>query len=183
MNKKPSKFSPEVRERAVRLVREQRDEHPSLWAAVESIAGMIGCSPQTLHEWIKRDQIDQGERAGVTTDERERLKALERENKEGTAEGQRNPEAGECVFRPSGARPPVEILKAFIDQHRNTFGVEPICKVLRIAPSGYRRMLRRFVIRQSYAPGRSEMRSSARKSAGFGRPICRSTAQSKSGSR
>jgi transposase len=82
MNKKPSKFSPEVRERAVRLVREQRNEHPSLWAAVESIAAMIGCTPQTLHEWVERDQIDQGERAGVTTDERERLKALERENTE-----------------------------------------------------------------------------------------------------
>ena len=82
MNKKPSKFSPEVRERAVRLVREQRNEHPSLWAAVEAIAAMIGCAPQTLHEWGKRDQVDQGERAGVTTDERERLKALERENKE-----------------------------------------------------------------------------------------------------
>ena len=70
MNTKPNKFSPEVRERAVRLVREQRNEHPSLWAAVESIAGMIGCTPQTRHEWVKRDQIDQGERAGVTTDER-----------------------------------------------------------------------------------------------------------------
>lgn len=58
MNKKPSKFSPEVRERAVRLVREQRNEHPSLWAAAESIAAMIGCTPQTLHEWVKRDQID-----------------------------------------------------------------------------------------------------------------------------
>ena len=75
-------ISPEVRERAVRLVREQRNEHPSLWAAVESIAGMIGCTPQTLNEWVKRDQVDQGERAGVTTDERERIKALERENKE-----------------------------------------------------------------------------------------------------
>jgi len=82
MNKKPSKFSPEVRERAVRLVREQRSEHPSLWAAVESIAAMIGCTPQTPHEWVKREQIDQGERAGVSTDERERLNALERENKE-----------------------------------------------------------------------------------------------------
>jgi transposase-like protein len=82
MNKKPNKFSPEVRERAVRLVREQRNEHPSLWAAVESIAGMIGCTPQTLHEWVKRDQVDQGERAGMTTDDRERIKALERENKE-----------------------------------------------------------------------------------------------------
>jgi transposase len=82
MNKKVTKFSPEVRERAVRLVREQRSEHPSMWATVESIAPMIGCTPQTLHEWVKRDQVDHGERDGVTTDERERLKALEREVKE-----------------------------------------------------------------------------------------------------
>jgi transposase-like protein len=53
-----------------------------MWAAVESIAPMIGCTPQTLHEWIKRDQVEPGERDGVTTDERERLKALEREVKE-----------------------------------------------------------------------------------------------------
>ncbi|CAE6840976.1 Insertion element IS6110 uncharacterized 12.0 kDa protein [Paraburkholderia aspalathi] len=78
MNKKVTKFSPEVRERAVRLVR----EHPSMWAAVESIAPMIGCTPQTLHERVKRDQVDHGERDGVTTDERERLTALEREVKE-----------------------------------------------------------------------------------------------------
>lgn len=65
MNKKATKFSPEVRERAVRLVREQRSEHPSMWAAVESIAPMIGCTPQTLHEWVKRDQVDHGEREGV----------------------------------------------------------------------------------------------------------------------
>jgi transposase-like protein len=82
MNKKVTKFSAEVRERAVRLVREQRSEHPSMWAAVESIAPMIGCTPQTLHEWVKRDQVDHGERDGVTSDERERLKALEREVKE-----------------------------------------------------------------------------------------------------
>ena len=82
MNKKVTKFSPEVRERAVRLVREQRSEHPSMWAAIESIAPMIGCTPQTLHDWVKRDQIDAGEREGVTTDERECLKALEREVKE-----------------------------------------------------------------------------------------------------
>lgn len=81
MNKKVTKFSPEVRERAVRLVREPRSEHPSMWAAVESIAPMIGCTPQTLHEWVKRDQVDHGERDG-TTDERERLKALKREVKE-----------------------------------------------------------------------------------------------------
>ncbi len=79
---KQTKFSPEVRERAVRLVQEQRSEHPSLWAAVESIAPMIGCTSQTLLGWVKQEQVENGERDGVTTSERERLKALEREVKE-----------------------------------------------------------------------------------------------------
>jgi transposase len=82
MNKKPSKFSPEIKDRAVRLVREQRNEHSSLWSAVESIAPMIGCTPQTLLDWVKRAEIDSGERDGVSTVERERIKALEREIKE-----------------------------------------------------------------------------------------------------
>ena len=82
MNKKQTKFSPEVRERAVRLVREQRSEHPSMWAAIETIAPMIGCTAQTLLDWVKRDEIDRGVRDGVSTDERERIKALEREVKE-----------------------------------------------------------------------------------------------------
>ena len=77
---KANKFSPEVRERAVRLVQENRGDYPSLWAAVESIAPKIGCVPQTLHEWVKRAEIDAGQRDGLTTSERERLKALEREN-------------------------------------------------------------------------------------------------------
>ncbi|OSO85114.1 hypothetical protein BOC56_09440 [Burkholderia pseudomallei] len=82
MRKKATKFSPEVRERAVRLVREQRSEHPSMWAAAESIAPMIGCTPQTLLDWVKREEIDREERDGVSTAERERIKALEREVKE-----------------------------------------------------------------------------------------------------
>ena len=82
-SKKPTpQYSPEVRERAVRMVQEHRGEYPSLWAAVESIAPKIGCVPQTLHEWVKKHEIDTGLRDGVTTDERERLKALEREVKE-----------------------------------------------------------------------------------------------------
>lgn len=81
MNKK-SKFSPEVRERAVRLVREQRGEHSSMWAAVESIAPMIGCSSATLLGWVQREEVDSGEREGVTSIERERVKTLEREVKE-----------------------------------------------------------------------------------------------------
>ena len=79
---KSSKFSPEVKERAVRLVQEHRGEYPSLWAAVESIAPKIGCVPQTLLEWVKRAEIDVGERPGTTTAEAQRMKDLERENKE-----------------------------------------------------------------------------------------------------
>lgn len=79
---KSNKFSPEVRERAVRMVQEHRGEYPSLWAAVESIAPKIGCTAQTLNEWVKRHEIDSGARDGMTTADMERLKALERENKE-----------------------------------------------------------------------------------------------------
>ena len=79
---KSNKFSPEVRERAVRMVHEQRREYPSLWAAVESIAPKIGCVPQTLLEWVKRQEVDAGVRAGVTTNEAQRVKDLEREVKE-----------------------------------------------------------------------------------------------------
>ena len=80
--KKSSKFSPEVRERAVRMVREHRDQYSSLWAAVESIAPKIGCVAQTLLEWVKQDEVDNGARAGVTTAEAQRVKELEREVKE-----------------------------------------------------------------------------------------------------
>jgi transposase len=80
--RKSTKFSPEVRERAVRMVQEHRGEYPSLWATIESISAKIGCVPQTLNEWVKKSEIDSGAREGVTSDERERIKALERENKE-----------------------------------------------------------------------------------------------------
>jgi transposase-like protein len=76
------KFTPEVRERAVRMVIEHRGEHASQWAAIVSIAAKIGCTAQTLHNWVARADRDQGRRAGSTTEERERIKALERENRE-----------------------------------------------------------------------------------------------------
>lgn len=79
---KTSKFSPEVRERAVRLVQEHRGDYPSLWAAVESIAPKIGCVPHTLLEWVKREEVDTATPDRLTSGERERLKQLERENKE-----------------------------------------------------------------------------------------------------
>jgi transposase-like protein len=79
---KTKKFSPEVRERAVRMVLEHRGEYPSLWAAVESMAAKIGCVPQTLLSWVQRHEIDTGQRQGVTTAEAKRVKELERENRE-----------------------------------------------------------------------------------------------------
>ena len=79
---KSNKFSPEVRERAVRMVQEHRGEYASLWSAVQSIASKIGCVPQTLLDWIKRAEVDSGVREGVTTSEAQRVKDLEREVKE-----------------------------------------------------------------------------------------------------
>jgi transposase-like protein len=79
---KSNKFSPEVRERAVRMVQEHRGEYPSLWGDIESIAPKIGCVPQTLSEWVKRAEVDAGVREGVTTSEARRVKELEREVRE-----------------------------------------------------------------------------------------------------
>jgi transposase-like protein len=79
---KLKKFSPEVRERAVRMVQEHRGEYPSLWAAIESIAPKIGCVAQTLLDWVKQSEGDTGARAGVSTGEAKRIKDLEREVKE-----------------------------------------------------------------------------------------------------
>jgi len=83
MSKQTSnKFSPEVRSRAVRLVLDHEHEHPSRWTAIVSIATKIGCTPQTLLDWVKKAEVDSGKRAGVPSDMAEKLKALERENRE-----------------------------------------------------------------------------------------------------
>jgi transposase-like protein len=82
MSKTTNKFSPEVRERAVRLVLDNEHEHPSRWAAIESIAGKIGCVPQTLLEWVKKAEINAGKRPGVPSEMADRMKALEREVRE-----------------------------------------------------------------------------------------------------
>lgn len=79
---RPSRYSPEVRERAVRMVQEHRGEHSSQWAAIRSIAEKLGCTPETLRRWVLQAERDTGTRAGLTTDERQRLKEQEREIRE-----------------------------------------------------------------------------------------------------
>jgi transposase len=79
---RPSRYSPEVRERAVRMVLEHQGEHDSQWAAISSIAAKIGCTAETLRKWVRQAERDAGKRAGLSTGERERLKELEREVRE-----------------------------------------------------------------------------------------------------
>ena len=76
------RYSPEVRERAVRMVLEQQKDHTSQWATIQSIASKIGCTAETLRRWVRQQERNQGDRAGMTTDEKDRLKQLERENRE-----------------------------------------------------------------------------------------------------
>jgi len=82
MRKTPNKFSPEVRERAERMFLDHQGDYPSRWSALLSISGKIGCTAQTLNEWGKKTEVDNGQRAGVPSDMSEKLKKLERENRE-----------------------------------------------------------------------------------------------------
>ena len=131
-----SKYSPELRERAVRMVFDHVHEYPSQWATMRSVAEKLGCTVEALRRWVRQAERDEGRRPGLTTDERAELKRLERENFE-LQTRERDSEEGVCVFRPGGARPPSEVMVGFVDDHRDRFGVEPICAVLPIAPSTY----------------------------------------------
>lgn len=96
------------------------------------MAAKIGCSAQTLHEWVKKTEVDRGVWAGVPADVAEKLRAMERENRELSQANEILPQSV-GTFCDGGARPPVQKLIAFIDDHRAVYGVEPICRVLPIA--------------------------------------------------
>ena len=138
MRKSP-KFSPEVVERAVRMVFDAKDQYPPQWAAIESIAGKIGRTGETLRRWVRQGERDSDVPAGSTAAEQQRIKELEREVGARAAQDQRDPEAGQRVFCPGGARPPSQEVNAFIDEHHARLGVEPICRALQVAPSAYHR--------------------------------------------
>ncbi|MND36014.1 Transposase [compost metagenome] len=136
MSKTADKFSPEVRVRAVRMVLDHQGEYCSRWAAVSFIAAKIGCAAQTLNEWVKKAEVDDGSRTGLPADVADKMKALKRENLEFC-------QANEILHKETAYlaiaefdRPPQTMI-SFIDEHRGVFGVEPICKLLPIAPSTY----------------------------------------------
>ncbi|RJS91687.1 IS3 family transposase [Salinisphaera sp. Q1T1-3] len=134
--KQSRRYSPEVRQRAVRMVFEHQGDYASQWAAIGSIAGKFGCTPETLRSWVRQAERDRGLRDGQTTEERERVKALEHENRELKRANEILRKAS-AYFAPIGPRPPRQVMIDFIDHHRDVYGVEPICSVLPIAPSTY----------------------------------------------
>ncbi|MDT8853902.1 IS3 family transposase [Paracoccaceae bacterium Fryx2] len=129
-------YSPEFRERAVRLVMEHRDEYESEGAALTAIAGKLGCSPDSLRVWARQVQRDGGDRPGQTSADKARIKELERENRELRQVNEILRKAS-AYFGSGGARPPVSQMMDFIEESREAFGVEPICKALQFAPSTY----------------------------------------------
>ncbi|MCG0259202.1 IS3 family transposase [Escherichia coli] len=134
---KNTRFSPEVRQRAVRMVLESQGEYDSQWAAICSIAPKIGCTPETLRVWVRQHERDTGGGdGGLTTAERQRLKELERENRELRRSNDILRQAS-AYFGEGGVRPPLEKMMPLLDKLREQYGVGPLCSELHIAPSTY----------------------------------------------
>ncbi|HED6260349.1 TPA: IS3 family transposase, partial [Escherichia coli] len=134
---KNTRFSPEVRQRAVRMVVESQDEYDSQWAAICSIAPKIGCTPETLRVWVRQHERDTGGGdGGLTTAERQRLKELERENRELRRSNDILRQAS-AYFGEGGVRPPLEKIMPLLDKLREQYGVGAVCSELHIAPSTY----------------------------------------------
>ncbi|EOU4483635.1 IS3 family transposase, partial [Escherichia coli] len=127
----------EVRQRAVRMVLESQSEYDSQWATICSIAPKIGCTPETLRVWVRQHERDTGGGdGGLTTAERQRLKELERENRELRRSNDILRQAS-AYFGEGGVRPPLEKMMPLLDKLREQYGVGPLCSELHIAPSTY----------------------------------------------
>ncbi|WP_456291027.1 IS3 family transposase [Escherichia coli] len=134
---KNTRFSPEVRQRAIRMVLESQSEYDSQWATICSIAPKIGCTPETLRVWVRQHERDTGGGdGGLTTAERQRLKELERENRELRRSNDILRQAS-AYFCEGGVRPPLEKMMPLLDKLREQYGVGPLCSELHIAPSTY----------------------------------------------
>ncbi|HHU2549408.1 TPA: IS3-like element IS1203 family transposase, partial [Escherichia coli] len=134
---KNTRFSPEVRQRAIRMVLESQDEYDSQWAAICSIAPKTGCTPETLRVWVRQHERDTGGGdGGLTSAERQRLKELERENRELRRSNDILRQAS-AYFCEGGVRPPLEKMMPLLDKLREQYGVGPVCSELHIAPSTY----------------------------------------------
>ncbi|HIF7438464.1 TPA: IS3 family transposase [Escherichia coli] len=134
---KNTRFSPEVRQRAVRMVLESQSEYDSQWATICSIAPKIGCTPETLRVWVRQHERDTGGGdGGLTTAERQRLKELERDNRELRRSNDILRQAS-AYFCEGGVRPPLEKMMPLLDKLREQYGVGPLCSELHIAPSTY----------------------------------------------
>ena len=134
MSKTTNTLSPEVRERAVRLVLDNEGQHGSRWQAVMSIAAKIGCAPQTLNDWVKKAEVESGNRAGVSGPMAERIKALDRDNRELRQSNailrkasapitSLGPVASHDRLCDGGAQPPTQDMIAFLDDHRDKPGL------------------------------------------------------------
>jgi transposase len=132
------RYDENTKARAVRLVREHRDDYDSEWAAMKAISGRSGMNPETLHKWVRQAEVDAGEAASVSSEERRELRELRRRCRELESTG--NPQ-GRGFLR-AGVRPATPLICQFIDEHKGTYGVVPICRALavrgvQIAPRTY----------------------------------------------
>jgi len=129
------RYPPELRERAVRMVREAIAESGERVGAVTRVARQLGIGPESLRNWVKQADINHGKRPGVTTEQQRRIAELEHENRE-LRRANEIPKAASAFFR-EGARPSTDEVVSFINAYKERWGIEPTCNELRVAPSTY----------------------------------------------
>jgi transposase-like protein len=139
------RYSREEKAQAVRLVRQLRKELGTEHGTIQRVAEQLGIGVESVRSWVKQAEIDDGVKPGLSTDDAARIKELEQENRELRPPPEPADPQVRVGFLRGGARPPIEVIVEYIDAHRDEFGVEPICKVLQVAPSTYYAAKRRVI--------------------------------------